>query len=338
MAFNEEKLNSLFKRALNTKQELSMEDDTKIKAYLNEVFGDGQPSQHELHQFNKLVVKQADEIARAKATDILSISADYVKRPSVEVYQYTIPKEHKAKVVWTANGTSVEHTRVEGSESRVATPVKLSTGFYYETLSLQQGDVDAFRNLVNNVADAKIQLYFQTISKLMQTAIANGDVPAVNVKTGTNLTLSDFNALVGKLARYGGRPVFVADTALIDHFAFQQTTDTTFKELLTDDIKAELANNLSIAKIGRATAVSLVNPFVAGSGNTVTELPVDEGYVFAGGVNMKPFKVIEFGGMTQYTDFDYNLERVEMKLTQECAFEFVQGELIGYIQDDSVQA
>ena len=60
--------------------------------------------------------------------------------------------------------------------------------------------------------------------------------------------------------------------------------------------------------------------------------------MFAGGVNMKPFKIIEFGGMTQYTTFDPNLERVEMKITQECALEFVQGEAVGYIQDDSVTA
>jgi len=337
MAFNEEKLGTLFKRVMNTKA-VDANDETSLKAYINEVFGDGIPSQHEMHQFNKLVIKQADEIARAKATDILEILADYVKRPTVEVYQYTIPKDHKAKVVWTANGTSVEHTRVEGQESRTATPVKLSTGFYYEPLSLVQGDVTYFQKLVNDVADAKVRLYFQTVSQLMQTAVANGDIPTVNVKVGTNLTLQDYNTVASKLLRYGGRPVFIGDVALIDHFAFQQVTDTTFKELVTDDLKAELANDLSIAKIGRTTAVSLSNPFIAGSGNTQTELPVDEGFMFAGGVNMKPFKIIEFGGMTQYTTFDPNLERVEMKITQECAFEFIQGEAVGYIQDDSVTA
>lgn len=337
MAFDTEKLNGLFSRVMNSK--MVENDETKLEAYIKEVFGQGAtPSQHELHQFNNLVVKQADEIARAKATDILNILADYVRRPSVEVYQYDIPVEHKAKVVWTANGTSVEHTRIEGKKSRIATPVKLSAGFNYETLSLQKGDVESFKNLVNLVADAKVDLYFKTIGELMQAAVASGDIPAVNVKTGTGLTLQDYNAVASKLTRYGGRPVFIADVALIDHFAFQQTTDTTFKELLTDELKAELANDLSIAKIGRTTAVSLVNPFIAGTGNTKTELPVDEGYMFAGGVKMKPFKVIEFGGLTQYTDFDYNLERVEMKLTQECAFEFIQGEAVGYIQDDSVTA
>ena len=160
MAFNEEKLGTLFKRVMNTKT-VDANDETSLKAYINEVFGDGIPSQHEMHQFNKLVIKQADEIARAKATDILEILADYVKRPTVEVYQYTIPKDHKAKVVWTANGTSVEHTRVEGQETRTATPVKISTGFYYEPLSLVQGDVTYFQKLVKDVADAKVRLYFQ---------------------------------------------------------------------------------------------------------------------------------------------------------------------------------
>ncbi|QJI52502.1 major capsid protein [Psychrobacillus phage Perkons] len=338
MTLNEEKLNGLFNRVLNSAK-TTEQDELDIKEYIGKVFGQGHtPSLHEMHQFNNLVVKKADEIARPKATEILELLADYVKLGSVQAYQYDIPQKHKAKVVWSANGTSVDHVRVEGKSSKVATPTKLSTGFYYEPLSLVQGDVEMFRNLVSDVADAKIRLYFQTISKLLQTAITAGDVPAGNVKVGSNITLTEYNAIASKLQRYGGRPVFIADTSFIDKIAFQQVTDTTFKSLITDDIRSELANDLNVARIGRTVAVSLVNPFVAGSGNTVTELPVDEGFMFAGGVREKAFKVIEFGGLTQYTTFDPNLERIEMKITQECAFEFVQGEAVGYLQDDSIQA
>ena len=335
MAFNEEKLNTLFKRVMNSTT-VDANDEVALNAYIQEVFGNGYPSQHEMHQFNKLIMVQANEVAKLKSEEILNMLVDYVKLPSVQVYQYTIPREHKAKMVWTANGTSVEHVRVEGQEVRTATPVKLSTGFYYEQLAILQGGVEYFRKLVNDVADAKVRMYFENISTLLQSAIDSNAIPTVNVKTGANLTLAQYNELASVLARYGGRPVFVADTSLIDHFAFQQPTDTTFKELLTNELKAELANELSVTKLGRTTAVSLYNPFVLGSGNKVTELPVNEGYMFAGGTTMKPFKLVEFGGLTQYTTFDPNLERVEMKITQECALEFINGETVGFVRDTSV--
>lgn len=335
MAWKTNELEDLFKIVLNEKV-TTVNEEADLKRYINEVFGNGMPSQHELHQFNNLVVKQAEEIARPTATKLLSILADVQNAGGVSVFQYTIPKEHKIKAVWSANGSSVDHVRVEGDETRTASPTSLQTGVYYEVKSLVAEDVAYFRKLVNNVADAKIQLYWNTISKLFAEAVANGAIPTKNVLQGANLTLANYNKLASVLARYGGRPITVADSALIDHFAFQQTTDTTFKELLTDDIKSELANSLTIASIGRTNAVSLVNPFVAGSGNTITELPVNEGYMFAGGVGLKPFKIIEFGGLEQFTTFDPKFKRVEINLNQEVAIEFVQGEAIGYIKDTAL--
>jgi len=335
MAWKTDKLEELFTLVLNEKNTTNQEE-VELKQYINEVFGNGLPSQHELHQFNNLVVKKAEEIARPKATEILSLLADIQNAGGVSVFQYNIPKEHKIKAVWSANGSSVDHVRVEGDETRTASPTSLQTGVYYEVKSLVAEDVAYFRKLVNNVADAKIQLYWDTISKLFATAIADGSIPTKNVLQGANLTLPNYNKLASVLGRYGGRPILVADTALIDHFAFQQPTDTTFKELLTDDLKSELANSLTVARIGRTTAVSLVNPFVAGSGNTVTELPVNEGYMFAGGVGLKPFKIIEFGALEQYTTFDSKFKRVEINLNQEVAIEFVQGEAVGFIKDTAL--
>lgn len=331
-----EELEGLFNRVLNATNTTD-QDEIDLKQYINQVFNNGAtPSNHELHQFNNLVVKKAEEIARPKATEMLGILADYERVSSVTAFQYTIPKNHKAKVVWAANGTSVDHVRVEGAETRFAQPQRFQTGFYYEPQSLVLEDVAYFRKLVDDVADAKIRLYFENISALLNTAITNGQIPNKNVVTGADLKLAQYNKLASTLQRYGGRPIFIADTIMIDHFAFQQPTHTTFAPLLTENVKSELLSELNIARIARTVAISLVNPFIAGSGNTMTELPINEGYMLAGGVNMKPFKVIEFGGMTQYTDFDYNLERVEVKLYQNAAIEFVQGEAIGYIKDSSL--
>lgn len=328
-------LENLFTLVLNEKTTTN-QDETDLKRYINEVFDNGIPSQHELHQFNNLVVKKAEEIARPKATEILTLLADYENAGQVAVYQYTIPKEHKIKAVWSANGSSVDHVRVEGDETRIASPATLQTGVYYEVKSLVQDDVNYFRKLVNNVADAKIQLYWNTISQLFNAYIANGTIPTRNVLSTANVDIVDYNKLASTLQRYGGRPIFIADTMLIDKIAFQQASNATFQNLLTDSVKSELLNSLNVANIGRTSAVSLVNPFVAGSKNAKTELPVNEGYMFAGSVGMKPFKIIEFGGLEQYTTFDSKFKRVEINLNQEVAIEFVQGDAVGYVKDTAL--
>lgn len=334
MSFDTNKLNSMFNRVMENK--MNADDDVKVKAYLKKVFGNGTPSQHELHQFNQVVVEQAEILYQRKASDVLDILADVVRRNTVELYQYRVPTQHKAKWFWSANGTSVEHTRIGAEGTRIVTPTKISTGAYYEILTLSEGDIEYYRELVNKVADAKMQMYLEQVSKLLRQAVANSKIPAKNVLTGSNLTLAQYNKLASVFARAGqGRPVFVGDVALIDHFAFQQASDTTFKELLYDELKRSLVEDLNITKIGRTTAVNLVNPFIVYTGNTKTLLPVNEGYMFAGGA-MKPMKLVEFGPMTQYTEFDSDLEQVQIKITQTYALDFIEGELIGYVQDDSV--
>lgn len=336
--WNAQELEGLFNRVLNTAK-TQEQDEMDLKKYINEVFNNGTaPSTHELHQFNNLVVKKAEEIARPKATQILGYIADYERVTNVSAYQYTIPKKHKAKLVWAANGTSVDYVRVEGTETRFAQPQRFQAGFYYEPQALVNDDVEYFRKLVGDVADAKIRLYMENISALLAAAVAAGTIPAKNVITGSNLNITQYNKLASTLQRYGGQPIFIADALLVDHFAFQLPTSTTFQPLLTEDVKGELLSDLSISRIARTVAFTLVNPFVEGTGNEVTELPVNEGYMLAGGVKEKPFKVIEFGGLTQYTDFDYNLERVEVKIFQNAAIEFVQGEAIGYVKDSGIIA
>lgn len=330
-----EELEGLFNRVLNTANTTN-QDETDLKQYINAVFNNGStPSNHEIHQFNNLIVKKAEEIARPKATEILGFLADYERVANTTAFQYNIPKNHKAKLVWAANGTSVDYVRVEGAETRFAQPQRFQTGFYYEVQSLVNEDVEYFRTIVADVVNAKIRLYLENVSAVLATAIGNGDIPSKNVITGSNLTITQFNKLASIMQRYG-RPIFIGDNLLIDHFAYQLGTNATYQNLLTEQVKGELLNDLTIARIGRTTAISLVNPFVAGSNNTVTELPVNEGYMLAGGVNQKPFKIIEFGGMNQHTDYNYNIERVEVKLFQNAAIEFVQGEAIGYIKDSSI--
>lgn len=336
MAYNETELNNLFTRVLNEKKQVEEKDEAYLVRYMNELFAEGtNPSSHEIHQFNNLIVKKADEITRAQATEVLKVLADFETVSSRSAFQYTIPKQFKATAVWAADGTSVQRTRVDGDETRIATPRRLQGGFYYEPATLVNADVERFRELVNGIAKAKLRLYWQAISRLTDAAITSGDIPAKNVLTGSNLDLADYRKLASTLARYGGKPTFVADTIFIDHFAQQQTTPT-YINTASDARLDELFTSLNITSIATTNAVSLVNPFIAGSGNTQVELPVNEGYMFAGGVKEKPFKVIEFGGMVQQTEYHYEIEQVELKFYQNVAIEFIQGEAVGYIKDDAV--
>jgi len=334
MALDNTKLKGLFSRVYNNKMEET--DSTDIKAYITKVFGDGHqnPDPSMLHQFNNLVVETADVIAKPMVTNLLNLFAKVDTRNRGDLVELKIPQQNKAKVVWSATGSGVDLVRVEGRKSIFAVPQHLSTGFYYEPLDLVKDSEEYFRKLVNDVANAKVRLYLEKINELTATAISSGKIPSKNVKTGSNVTLAEYNKVASTLQRYGGRPVFVADSLLIDYFAMQQATDTTFKGLLTEGVKAELLTALNPTTIARTTAVNLVNPFTNET-NSKVELPVNKGYMFAGGVDQKPFSIVEYGGLRQMTEQDIEDERIKMKITQDVALTLVFGEAIGVIEEQA---
>ncbi|MGK4040941.1 hypothetical protein AB0Y20_01470 [Heyndrickxia oleronia] len=334
MKLDNMKLKGLFSRVYNNQKQET--DSADIKAYITKVFGDGRqnPDPSMLHQFNNLVVETADEIAKPMVTNLLSLFAKVENRNRGDLVELKIPQKNKAKVVWSATGSGVDLVRVEGRKSIFATPAHLSTGFYYEPLDLVKESEEYFRKLVNDVANAKVRLYLDKINELTGVAISSGKIPAKNVKTGANITLAEYNKVSSVLQRYGGRPIFVGDSLLIDYFAMQQATDSTYKNLLTDGIKEELLTALNPTTIARTTAVNLVNPFTDAT-NSKVELPVNKGYMFAGGVEQKPFSIVEYGGLRQMTEQDIEDERVKMKITQDVAVNLLFGEAIGVIEEQA---
>lgn len=266
-------------------------------------------------------------------TDMFKLFANVDKKPRGQIVQINIPKKNKAKVVWSANGSGVDLVRVAGQEKTLAVPATFSTGFYYEPVDLVTDSVANFRTLVDDVANAKVRLYLDEIYKLVDAAIASNKIPAANVADGSGLTLADYNKVASVLQRYGGRPVFVADSLLIDHFAMAQATEQ--PNLMFEGIKEELLTALNPTTIGRTTAVNLTNPFTDET-NSKTELPVNRGYMFAGAVNQKPFSVVEYGGLRQFTEQDPEDERVKIKLVQEASLKMMFGEAIGVIEDDTI--
>lgn len=334
MRYDETKIRALFSRVLDQKN-TSMDDANDIKEYCNKVFGNGSvtPDPSMLHQFNNLIVQEADKFAKPKLTKVVELLATFVQKERGDIYQYNIPQDRKTKVVWAALGTGVDLVRVDKRKTKTAAPENFQTGFSYEPLDLVKDSVENFRKLVDDVSEAKIRLYMNQVSKLIQAAIASTVIPNANVKQGDNLTLADYNKLVSTLQRYGGRPIFIGDPLLIDHFALQQT-GAVYKELLTDDIRDELRTALNPTSIGRSTAVNLVNPFLDETNSSV-ELPVNEGYMLTGTNAQKPFIIVEYGGLRQFTETDADIERVKMKIAQEAAIELMFGEAIGYIRENS---
>ncbi|MCM3110030.1 hypothetical protein [Lederbergia lenta] len=334
MALDTNKLQGLFSRVVNNK--LEENDGRDITEFAKRVFGDGSanPDPSMLHQFNNLVVKEADKVSKPLVTDMLGIFATYKNANRDQVVKYEIPTKSKAKVRWSANGSGVDLVRVEGKKFEIAVPQTFSTGFYYEPFGIVQDAVESTQKLVNDIANAKARLFLDQIYKLIDAAVTGGDIPAANILAGDNLTLAQYNKLASTLARYGGRPVFVGDTLLIDHFAMQQATDSTYKELLTDPVRSELLSSLNPTKIARTDAANLVNPFVNENNNKV-ELPVNVGYMFAGSQSQKPFVVTEFGGLRQMTEQAMEDERVKIKLTQDADVQLIFGETIGRITENT---
>lgn len=335
MTLDNSKLKGLFNRVYNNKMEGTDKED--INAYIKKVFGDGTvtPDPSSLHQFNTLVVQQADEIAKPMVTDMLSLFATTQMRTPGELVQLNIPKKFKAKVVWSATGSGVDLVRVDGKESMIAVPKHLSTGFYYEPLSLVREQEAYFNELINLVAQAKLDMYLDKINELSAVAVTTGVIPANNVKQGSNVTIQEYDKIASTLQRYGGKPVFVADTLLIDHFANQVADTSNFGNLMTDELRREYMSALNITNIRRTTAVNLVNPFTDNA-NSKVELPVNKGYMFAGSVQQKPFSIVEYGGMRQQTEQNIEDERIKVKITQDVAIDLLFGQAVGLIEDDSI--
>ena len=337
MRLNENKLYGLISRVYNNKMEEN--DHRDIVEYTKRVFGDGSfnPDPSMLHQFNNLVVKKADEVAKPMMTDILSIFATFESARRDEIVRYEIPQQTRTKFRWSANGSGVDLVRVEGKRYETAVPKPFSIGFYYEPFGMIRDAAEGIRNLINDIANAKVRLYIDEVYKLVDSAILSGKIPAANVLAGDNLNLKQYNKIASILSRYGGRPIFVADSLLIDHFAMQQATDTTFKELLTDPLRSELAHSLNPTTIGRTTAVNLVNPFIDDQ-NTKVEYPVNVGYMLAGTQKQKPFVIVEFGGMRQLGEQDIEDERIKIKLVQDADIVLIFGQTLARIVENTAVA
>lgn len=337
MAYDTMKLKDLFSRVANNKiiQNDEQNDEVDIKEYCQRVFGsDKNPDPTLLHQFNNLVVETADEIAKPQMSDLLGVFATFVPRNRGDLYKYNIPQKFKSKVKWVANGTGIDAVRVDKGVQQIALPRTFGTAFEYEPLDVSTDAVGNFNILVNNVAEAKLKLYLNEVMALIEKAVTSQAIPANNVLSGSALTIAQYNKQASRVARYGGKPIFVADSLLIDFFANQYATLLGTNNATPDRLKEMFASALSITEIGRTTAVNLINPFID-KANTQVELPINKGYMFSSSESLKPFVIAEYGTMRQKTKENFEDDRIIMKITQDAAIEMLYPETINYIKEDS---
>lgn len=331
------KLKSLMTRVYNNKiiQNDEQNDVVDIKAYCEKVFGSNMnPDPTMLHQFNNLIVETANEIARPIVTDIVSLFAKFETKNRGDIVKYEIPQNLKAKVKWVANGVGIDAVRIDSQKYSIINPATFGAAFYYEPLDVSGDAVAQFNAIVDKLVKAKLDLYLKQITSLVDKAVLSGTIPAANVIAGSALVYKDYQKLANRIARYGGRPIFVADTLLIDYFAGQIETAKT-PAGLSDRLKDMFLSELNITELGRTTAVNLVNPFIEGSNNTKVELPINKGYMFSSAQNLKPFVVIEYGTMRQKTKENFEDDRIVMKITQDAGIELLQGETVGIVNEQS---
>ena len=329
--------NRVYKNEMTVDPETEVHDEEAIKAVCAKVFGDGgrTPDPTALHQFNNLVVEMADEIAKPKVTELIGILANTSTEMRGSVKQLKLPTKAKAKVIWSANGSGVDLVRIAGQKSVMAAPKTFTTGFYYEPLDLVTDSVTNFRALINDLAEAKVRLYMKNIAELTVAAVSSAKIPANNVVSGSNTSITDYNKLVSRMARYGGVPVLVADVAMINDLAMKQPADATLGKLISDDLKDVLLSSLNITQIGRSKAINLVNPFTDAA-NSKVDLDPQKGYMFTGEGAQKPFAVVEYGGMRQMTEQNIEDERIKLKIAQDASIVLLYGEILGYLVDNSI--
>lgn len=302
----------------------------------NKTFGNGSPSPENLHLFNQLLVETAEEIAKPRVAQLLGTLADFNTVPAGTVKMIEIPKTVEPKFMFTAKGTGVDLERIDGSVTRkLATPESLTYGATYEITTFMADPVKAFNDAVSKLAEAKIEYYFGRVMETLKSAVTSAEIPAKNVQSGSNLSLADFKKVENTMIRLtGGRPLVLADIALINHFT--DLIPTTQKDLLTDELRDMLREELVPSRISKSVAVAFPNTWIDENNSTV-KFDVQTGFVFPGSYNgKKPFAITEFGAKRQYSTIDPELERVNLKIVFESNIMLVNGRYIGALIDDSI--
>lgn len=318
-------------------KEIKLEEEAAIEKLCSAVFPkDGtSASQHDLNTFNNIIVKTATTISEPDVQQLLKYLAELQNvNFNMDMVKYTkdVPKHVRFK--WSAVGAGVSLREVETGKAQYLEITQIQTGLTYSTLAMSDNQVAAFRELVNQVAAARIELIYSHIMKLVQTAITSGGViPEKQVKNSANVTIADFDKVANVVGRRtGARPLFIADRALISEFAGKKATATT--TTIPDALKSDFYN-YEVTNLGSADAVVLKNEFTSEKGYE-TQFPITTGYFVSSATGNKPFQVALAGGLTQKTEEDVEFGRVKMIIRQRIGIDLLYAQNMGVIVDTAV--
>lgn len=317
-------------------QELSKEEK-ELREICNKTFGHGTPSPENLHLFNQFLITTVEEIAKPKVDYILGLMADFKSVPAGTVQVYKMPKTVEPKLLYTAKGTGVDLVRIAGHETvKPAVPQSLTYGGYYEITTFMADPVAAFKEAVDNLVQAKLDFYFERVFAVMNAAIASKDIPQANTVTGSNISMEQFQKIENTMIRLtGGRPIFVADIALINHLSAKNNAAWVTNHLLTDEMKRSLRDDLVPSQISKSIALPFPNNYID-EANSKVRFNIQQGFVFPGNApGKKPFVITEFGAKRQYSEVDPELEQVKLKVVFEADITLLNGRYIGSITEST---
>lgn len=324
----------------NNKQatsEIRLEEEAQIEKLCSAVFPkDGtSPSQHDLNKFNNIVAKTATVISERDVQQLLKYLAEVQSVAyNLDMVKYTkdVPKHVRFK--WAAVGSGVSLREVETGKPQYLEITQIQTGLTYNSLAMSDNQVEAYRQLVRDVAAARIELIYTHIMKLIQAAVANGGViPEKQIKNGSNVTIAEFDKVANVVGRRtSSRPLFIADRALISDLAGKKAAIVTTG--MPDALKSDFYN-YEVTNLGSADAIVLQNDFTTEKGYE-TQFPITTGYLVAGAAGNKPFQVALAGGLTQKTEEEAEFGRIKMIVRQRIGIDFLYAENIGVVVDTNV--
>lgn len=327
-------------RVYNNKQvadEVRMEDEDAIKKLCSAIFkADGSSvSEHDLTMFNNIVVKTATTVSEPDVQQLLKYFADNENVPyDTQLVKYRKPVPKHIRFKWSSVGSGVSLKRVETGTDNYVQIGQAQTAISYYPITNSATQVEDFRALVNDVAQARVQLIFEKIIELIEAGAKSGGViPAKQCIEKGNSTLAEFDKAANMIGRRtGSRPLFIADRDLINYYANLKTTaiGTNMPDALKSDFYSYEVTNL-----GSTDAIPMINGYTTELGET-PNFEVGVGYLVGGASSKKPFKTALAGGVTQETEKDIEAGRIKMLIRQKLGIDFLYAGNIGRVEETSV--
>lgn len=323
--------------SLNDREELQIDDEQAIRSLCRAVFpADGQqPSPDTLWQFNTILVQVAEQyIVKPNYDTVLGAIANTKQvDKGVSLIDFTVEKDYNIKFSMIAANSGHKLVKIGDNRKVPQVPFTIGFGVTYDPLTKTDDEVEWFNKAVKEIGRAKLAYIYTHALKLMEAASA---LPVNNTKVGSNLTYDDARDLAAVIRRRtGGKPVLLADAALLDNIARSMVNDAYVTKLMFDGLAEELFGAYAPQNFGTFSGVELDNPYIDDE-NSKVALPVNTGIMFGSNSRVKPLNITMVGGMTQKSLTEIKNDRVQLWVQQELAITMLYPQFVGLFKDTAV--